>query len=429
MLQEDLDQAAREILIGNDQGGYTIPTKGLYPYQWNWDSVFVARGFATFDPDRAWREIELLFQGQWRDGMVPHILFRKDDPSYFPGPSVWGTDGGPIPSSGHSQPPVAATVIRDMVEADTTGAALERAERLFPNLMNWHRWYLNYRDPDGLGVVAVIHPWESGRDNLPDWDEALRAVEVKDVEPYVRKDTSHVDPAMRPRKEDYDRYLSIVAACRKVGWDPAEVAKTCPFFVADPGVTFIFLRACRDLLVLAQKLGHDAAQAEIEGWIGRLEAGADRLWNPELGAHVALDLRSGKQTDGISSASFLAPYAGLHDARTMAALQRHFDRIAKKVRYLMPSYDPDHASYEHVRYWRGPVWAMINYMIGRGFAEAGDPVRAERLRSDTASLIETSGFAEYFSPETAAGAGGASFSWTAAIWLTWASPTRAKQAA
>ncbi len=429
MSHADLDQTAKSILTDNDQGGYTIPTKGLYPYQWNWDSVFVALGFATFDQDRAWREIEMLFEGQWRDGMVPHILFRKDDPSYFPGPSVWGTNGGPIPSSGHSQPPVAASVVLDLVRGDRTGQAPERAAALFPKLMAWHRWYMTYRDPDGLGVIAVIHPWESGRDNLPDWDDALRAVEVRDIEPYERKDTSHVDPAMRPHKEDYDRYLSIVAACRKVGWDPAKVAETCPFFVADPGVTFIFLRANRDLLALAQQLGMGKEADEIRGWIARMEAGAKALWNPDIQAHVALDLRTGKQTDGISCASFLAPYAGLTDTATMAAQRAHFDRMATKVRYMMPSYDPEHGCYEALRYWRGPVWAMINYMIARGFAEAGDPARAERLRNDTAALIETSGFAEYFSPESGAGAGGGTFSWTAAIWLTWASPSHVEQAA
>lgn len=37
-----LDQAAREVLLGNDRGGYTIPTARLYPYQWNWDSMFSA---------------------------------------------------------------------------------------------------------------------------------------------------------------------------------------------------------------------------------------------------------------------------------------------------------------------------------------------------------------------------------------------------
>ena len=25
------------ILRENDRGAYTVPTKGLYPFQWNWD--------------------------------------------------------------------------------------------------------------------------------------------------------------------------------------------------------------------------------------------------------------------------------------------------------------------------------------------------------------------------------------------------------
>ncbi len=42
---QNLDEQARDILRANDRGGYTIPTAGLYPYQWNWDSAFAAWGF------------------------------------------------------------------------------------------------------------------------------------------------------------------------------------------------------------------------------------------------------------------------------------------------------------------------------------------------------------------------------------------------
>ena len=100
MIKENIlkiDQQARAVLIANDRGGYTIPTAGLYPYQWNWDSAFASWGFSVFDINRAWQELESLFSGQWPNGMVPHILFRQDDPNYFPGPTVWGTEGiGPI---------------------------------------------------------------------------------------------------------------------------------------------------------------------------------------------------------------------------------------------------------------------------------------------------------------------------------------------
>src|SRR5690606_32049307 len=63
-------QEARRILAVNDRGGYTVPTDRLYPFQWNWDSAFVAMGFALYDVDRAYRELERLAEGQWADGMI-----------------------------------------------------------------------------------------------------------------------------------------------------------------------------------------------------------------------------------------------------------------------------------------------------------------------------------------------------------------------
>lgn len=55
---------ARGILERNDKGGYTVPTARLYPFQWNWDSAFVSMGFATFNVERAYRELERLVEGK-----------------------------------------------------------------------------------------------------------------------------------------------------------------------------------------------------------------------------------------------------------------------------------------------------------------------------------------------------------------------------
>jgi hypothetical protein len=56
-------------------------------------------------------------------------------------------------------------------------------------------------------------------------------------------------------------------------------------------------------------------------------------------------------------------------------------------------------------------------------AEQGLAEEAARVRADTARLIVENGFAEYFSPEDGTPAGGATFTWTAAVWLAWASPS------
>jgi len=414
LVQAHLDEEARTILRGNDRGGYTVPTAGLYPYQWNWDSAFAAWGFATFDMPRAWDELDTLFSGQWADGMVPHILFHKPDPDYFPGPDVWG-GVGPLPSSGISQPPVAATIARLLYDMDPQ-ASRARLERLYDKMAAWHQWFMDWRLD--RGAVCITHPWEAGRDNTPDWDGAMAGIDPVGVGEYKRRDTSHVDPSMRPRKYDYDRYLWLVQMGHRLKWDQAALLSENPFRVADPTMTFVLLRAQRDLAALGRILGKDVGA--IEQAVGVLEAGADTLWNPDLACYDARDVHSGVWANCVSNASFLNWYAGIdHDGMTA-----QYDRVCALCRYPVPSHDPASDRFDPKRYWRGPTWAMLNALIGIGLNERGLTDRGEALRKATGDLIADHGFAEYFDPLTGDPAGGGTFTWTAAVWLAWASPTK-----
>lgn len=407
-----LDNEARAILTGNDRGGYTVPTDGLYPYQWNWDSAFAAFGFSTFDVARAWEEVETLFTGQWPNGMVPHILFHKPDPGYFPGPDVWGCSG-PVPSSGISQPPVAASFIRRIWERDRD-AGRPHVERLVPKLADWHRWFIDWRSESG--AICITHPWESGRDNAPDWDDAMAAIDPEGVGDYQRRDLGHVDASMRPTKADYDRYIWLVQRARRLGWDETRMAEDRPLMVADPTMTFILMRANRDLSAMAREIGHPTD--EIDRWTDALEAGAATLWNDALAAYDSRDTSTGKRADAVSSASFLCWYGGLAAPEALSA----FDRVMAGVTYGVPSYDPDGPKFDARRYWRGPTWPMLNMLIAQGLAEQGYGDRAAALRETNAKLIAEHGFWEYFNPLDGTPAGGKRFTWTAAIWLGWASP-------
>lgn len=402
--------SAAEILRANDRGGFTVPTSGLYPYQWNWDSAFTAFGLARIDPRRACRELEMLFEAQWPDGMVPHIIFRANEPTYFPGPDVWQAHRGPLPSSGISQPPVAASAVRALADLDR-----ELARPFFAKLDAWHRWWHAARDPEGLGVIGIIHPWESGRDNLPDWDAPGERIDVTRVGEYTRLDTSHVAADMRPRKRDYDRYLALLQFGRERNWDQVQIARETPFFVAEVGITAILLRAERDLRSLASML--DRPTAEIDERIARLDAGLERLWNPDVGAYCSLDLRTNRFADTANSATFLALYAGV--GRHQDELLQLLSRFSDGIRFMVPSFDPSSPLFDPIRYWRGPVWAPVNYLIGKGLKEVGEDAWAARIREDTRKLIQAHGFAEYFSPVDGQGCGGQAFSWTAAVWLAW----------
>lgn len=414
------NEAARAILRGNDRGGYTVPNGRVYPFQWNWDSAFVAIGFDTFDRNRAWQEVETLFKAQWEDGFLPHIIFWQEDEGYFPGPGVWDTGRDPV-TSGITQPPVAASMIRILWEkakaAGEADAYRPRLEALFGKLLAWHRWFRDHRDPEGRGVVVAMHPWETGRDNSPEWDAPGEPIDISNVGEYVRRDTGHLDAKMRPTKLEYDRYLALVQYGRAQGWDHAKISAGNPFKVADVGMSMMLLRANRDLLLLAKDLGRDAEVMEIALMIAKAETGIDWLWDEQKHAWCSRDLISGKSSGFITSASFLSFYAGLSDPPKDAAMLAHFSRIGSKVEYMMPSLDPEDPGFQMIRYWRGPVWAVVNFMIYTGLAEAGYDAEAARMRRDTLALIERNGFYEAFSPVDGTGSGGDDFSWTAAIWL------------
>src|SRR3954452_19304680 len=124
-------ELAREgvaVLDGNWLGHATRASSRLYPHQWSWDAACIAVAYSHFDQARAETELRSIFEGQWRNGLLPHIRFT-DAVRYFPGPEFWQTelsaDAPPHPrTSGIVQPPVHATaVIQIYRNAADTGRA------------------------------------------------------------------------------------------------------------------------------------------------------------------------------------------------------------------------------------------------------------------------------------------------------------------
>ncbi|MEO0765504.1 MAG: hypothetical protein AAFY75_05735, partial [Pseudomonadota bacterium] len=127
-------------------------------------------------------------------------------------------------------------------------------------------------------------------------------------------------------------------------------------------------------------------------------------------------LRTGEFAGILGSGALLAYVADAGTPELDAQLMRVWDA----VNYGIPSADPHHPSFDARRYWRGPSWPFLNALIAIGFREMGRPDLDNRLRRETAAAIAKNGFAEYFDPLDATACGGMDFTWTAAIWLTWA---------
>jgi hypothetical protein len=414
----ELDALARDILARNDRGGYTVPNEKVYPFQWNWDSAFVAMGFAVLDIERAWQELETLLRGQWDDGMVPSIVFHKPATNYYPGPAAWGTTHEP-PTTGISQPPVAATAARVVFEADPDRTRADaRMRALLPKLFASHRWWHEVRDPEGTGLVAIVHPWETGRDNSPEWDAPLAAIMPTVDVSALRKDKTHVNASERPTDAFYNRVMTLVEEAKALAWDGPSVARRLSLRVCDVGVQSILVRADHDLHHLARQLGFSAEAGSLAAWIARSTQAFDRLRAGD-GIWRSLDLRTGQLAPSASSGSFLPLYARAGTSADADRLASLLERWASVTTYAVPSSDPFADTYDPHRYWRGPVWLVVNRMIVDGFAAAGRIDVADRIAAQSRELVGRHGFCEYFDPRTGDALGGRDFSWTAAMWLAW----------
>ena len=254
-------KVARQILDGNWTGSYTRPSPSLYPHQWNWDSAFIAIGYAHYNEKRAQQEILSLFAHQWPNGMVPQIVFNpRALGSYFPEPDFWQVPDGML-TSGITMPPLHAVACLHICEkAENKNNARAFLKTMFPKLMASHRYFYQHRDPDRSGLVYIRHPWESGLDNSPAWDRPLKNIEIDKtgLPHYERKDLKHGVPAeQRPSDEDYDRYVYLVDIFRRLKYREEEIYRSCPFLVQDVLFNSILCKANHDLLEIGRILKED----------------------------------------------------------------------------------------------------------------------------------------------------------------------------
>jgi hypothetical protein len=440
-----LRDRAAAVLRGNDAGSWTKASPQLYPHQWSWDSAFNAIGWAHLDVRRAMAELEGLFAAQWSTGMVPHIVFRAGpDEPYFPGPERWDcavaptAPAPPVQTTGICQPPVHALALQRIWQLTPQPQRPEirgRLQALYPRLVNWHRYLATQRDPEASGLVTTYHPWE-GTDNSPRWDRSLARIKVAKPRPYTRLDTRQVrDPSQRPTDWDYDRYLWLVSLLRKYRYDDAQIYREYPFLIKDVFFSAVLVSANAALLDLADVAGaSEADRGQLTRWLDRGHEGLARCFDAESGLCHDYDVRAGEQIRLRTFAGFAPLFAQTPDAGQRAVQLRRLDSADfcgdPRFRWrLLPSTSPAEPAFEPRKYWRGPVWPVIDWLLWRSLSQLGYSGRADELRRDSLAQIAAAGeFAEYFEPFTGQSLGSPQQSWTAAVTLDWTASDHGVQA-
>jgi len=411
--------------------GFTIPTQKLYPFQWNWDSGFTSMGIGHFNLAYSMQELKSLFSGQWANGMVPHIIFHSEnEKTYFPNHDFWQAEvNSGVPrspkTSGITQPPVHGFILEGLLNRFPDHEGLKTfAKYLFPKIVASHRFFYTFRDPEREGLAFIYHPWESGRDNSPLWDSSMDRIDIDyDTLPkYTRKDTSIAASDERPTTDQYDRYVYLLALGKKYKYDEKGIFAESPYLIQDTLLNAVLIRSNEALIRMGKILKIDTT--EVEEWQSQsIPVFREKLWSEELGTFLVYDLRGEahvpmKEIGGIS-----ALFAGIPTKTQADHIHTYLQNLHLRGYYLCPSFDVDSPLFDSKRYWRGPIWPQMNWMVHHGLLRYGYDSTAAIVKQDLLTLVSDLGFYEYFESQKSVaqalsyGYGGGNFSWTAACVL------------
>ncbi len=351
--------------------GYAAPNGATYPWQWLWDSCFhVLVWRALGRVDRAQAELASLLDPQAPSGFVPHMNYVRS-PGHHAG--LWGRDD----ASSITQPPMFGHAVAELVRAGTPppdGVVAAAAAGL--------RFLLERRDRDGSGLVLLCHPWESGADDSPRWDDCCPGGFAVD----------------RWRAEK-NRLVTTIEA----GEDGSPLSNPA-FPVASTGFNALVAFNARELAAVTGDDGLAAAAGELAGAL-------DGRWDADLGPWVDAGPTAGG-SGRCRTADALLPLLITDDpARAARVLADLADPAAHGgpfgptgVHRAEPVFDP-------AAYWRGPVWPQLAYLLVLG-ARRFDAAAAAQLAAATVAGAWVSGLAEYWHPDTGEAGGAVPQSWT-----------------
>ena len=322
------------------------------------------------------------------------------------------------------QPPVHATAVLYVYQHAKDEAAAEGfLRRAFPKLKAWHEYLHRERDPEGEDLVYIRHPWESGMDNSPMWDQIIEQLQLRrdQIPQYRRADIHFVSAGDRPSDSAYDRFAYLVKLFADRNYDETRIREDCPFLVQDVLFNALLCQAEKDLAQIARALSEDPSPFEQRAE-KMAHAMNENLWDEEHSTYLDFDLVSNRLLEVDVAPNFVPLYAGIPNevqARRMVdALENTGFGLSDESLTPVPSYDRYGFAFFPTRYWRGgPVWANINWFLMRGLERYGYRKQAERLRNTIVSLCKEQGFYEYFDPTTGFGHGSDLFSGTAALFL------------
>ncbi len=295
-------------LWSTGQGGYIL---------FVWDNLFAAYMHSLDSKELAYAN-------------AVEIIKEKKDlefvPQFVTGKGVRGKD--------RSQPPVGSFVIRELYRKYQEKWLLEL---VFDDLYSWNQWWLKARQTDSLfcwGSNAYPH-------TIDHW-----------------LDTFGVGNFQGPKLES--------------GMDNSQMYDNMPYDsitgkqeLIDVGLSSFYILDCEALADIAAVLGKDSEEKILRERAKIYKTKLETLWSEEKGIYLNRRTDTKQFSERLSPTCFYPMFTGLPSRQQVdRMMNEHFYNNEEFWGdYIIPVTPRNDSAYKDNTYWRGRIWAPVNFLV------------------------------------------------------------------
>ncbi len=324
------------------------------------------------------RELKSIIDSQWKNGMLPHIRFVKGEKGYSPDANEWECTNKTLKdkfkTSGITQPPVIGITLNKVIKnINNINNFKKDILYIIHGIELFHDFLFRERDPYNEKLICLIHPWESGLDNSPIFDEEneyarsiLNNLKIKQ-QIIDRKDLNKVVSDFRPGEKDYDVYGKLIGYFKKYDYNQSELSRKSPFRVQDLLFNTLLLNAMKSLLqvysILSRCMKDDFKKVirKNKRRVYLLEKSLrNKMYDKESKNYYSYSLNLNKKINIVTIQTLIANIFFAEET------QEAIDKINKyqtKESYSFLSTQSNSVFFDPIKYWRGPIWPIINWLI------------------------------------------------------------------
>jgi hypothetical protein len=286
----------------DDRFAFHQPSANNYCSFFAWDSGWNIIAGTHLNPEKAFRELETVFKMQTKAKYIPHetripALEKNEE---FMRNVFLKLVGGQYDANRQSHfidPPsylLAAEVLYNKTKDP-------RILNLLPKMDSMLKYLIHERDLFGNGLISIIHPWESGTDASPVFDETIG-----------------VNPTKPLWMVRYGlEYIKMVKKLTRMNWDLNTIKTTKFFAFEDVGVNGIAIAGMQAVSNLYSAQGDNVKSIY---WLDQAKkrtlAMEQFLWNESKGFfYPRWDLSNPHQILRSCTSGFIPLISGLVDPK------------------------------------------------------------------------------------------------------------------